>query len=423
MALAETLSIDRDITLEAAPVEACSDGQDFVPMEDPFPGINQLRALVSRHVDCRSGRSEPVPLFPSATHNAGQPLATARFESKLSVFGPSTALRKWARLTLRVFDVVGLNDGVDQALPMVAVMPRFACGSAAELAGQAPSCTVTGGPITVPLDGREAVGDYVIAFDWTPLVGQRKDVLTFDLTFHTFELLPSMAGRVAQSVYQFDSGLDAAGVRIRRDRGVAKAGSDGCVLPQAAAVFRVDASAPKGAEAVLHMEEAMAAGAPGRFRPKLGFRAIADEAALKADRALQRTQIPLMRAANRHAACGDTRSSIIQQRPKQSRSCAESHAVGCDCDEYPFASTYQGAFEQWATTSAKYLQQEDNRAIGSALASFYARERIIDLSYETGQPGVPTNPYPGFVRVMGGDLFWVEDSATDAAFPARVKRN
>ncbi|MCX2927903.1 hypothetical protein [Streptomyces sp. NEAU-W12] len=56
-----------------------------------------------------------------------------------------------------------------------------------------------------------------------------------------------------------------------------------------------------------------------------------------------------------------------------------------ECDEYPFASTYEGAAEpeydpevKKFNFSAKPIAKDDNQAGGSILKSFYAKNRIID---------------------------------------------
>ncbi|MFF8366820.1 NucA/NucB deoxyribonuclease domain-containing protein [Rhodococcus erythropolis] len=58
---------------------------------------------------------------------------------------------------------------------------------------------------------------------------------------------------------------------------------------------------------------------------------------------------------------------------------------GKECDEYPFASTYEGAAEhdydpeaKKFNFSAKPIPKDDNQAGGLILKSFYAKNRIID---------------------------------------------
>lgn len=420
--------------------EKCLDERDFAPMSDPEPGNNRLRALVSRHVDCRQGESAPVVLGvgnpgagrasvaagpngrQGAEPTAGS-IGTARFISRVSVYGPSNALRKRVSVTVRAVDVT--PDAVwseDDGVPMVQVRPLFTCGSSAELFGESPDCHVaSGGPIVVPLDGREASGEYVIEFDWTQRPGQNRDVVTFDLAFNTFAYWvreassPAGSGATEGASFDvssadadvFDAGLDAAGIRIRCDRGVARAGTKGCIFPQAAAVFVVPSGSDTGAEAVAHMEDALEHGAPGRFRMRADFRALADESVMAQGGALHRTQIAAMRNANRYASCSTVSTSIISRHPQHSASCPNERADPCDCDEYPFASTYEGAFAGRTTTSARFVSRTDNRAVGSALADFYARQRVIDMSYETEQRGTLKNPYPSFVFDETGDAFWV----------------
>lgn len=410
--------------------ERCLDEGDFAPMSDPTPGNNQRRALVSRHVDCRRGESGLVQLWGghregNADHGGATPAAywsgargpatsgTVRFASKFSVYGPPNVLQKRVSLTLRAIDFTLAPQSSADRMEPVQVMPIFSCGPAKDLFGEPPACSlVLGKPIVVRLDGREASGDFVIDFNWAQPPTQRKDVVTFFLRFDTFAY--SVGGAVfdvaSGEAQVFDSGLDGAGILVRCDRGVAKAGTKGCVFPQAAAVFSVSGVAEKGAEAVSHMEAAIEHGAPGRFRMRPGFRTIADEESTGQSAALRRTQIAAMRDANRYASCANVGTSIISRHPQRSASCPNGRADPCDCDEYPFASTYQGAFQNRETTSARFISPTDNRAVGSALAEFYTRQRVIDMSYETGERGTLTNPYPSFVLDESGDSFWVHIS-------------
>ncbi|MYW21706.1 hypothetical protein GT039_40600 [Streptomyces sp. SID2955] len=62
-----------------------------------------------------------------------------------------------------------------------------------------------------------------------------------------------------------------------------------------------------------------------------------------------------------------------------------SHGGTRDCDEYPFASTYEGAAEhdydpevRKFNFSVKPIAKEDNRAGGSILKGFYSKNRILD---------------------------------------------
>lgn len=192
----------RPLDVPSVTVEKCANDGDFIPMVDPTPGNNQRRALVSRHVDCRSGESDLIeldaPLGGSdSIRRDTDPVMGSdgnvikgrklRIASKMSVYGPSNILQKQISLTLRAIDYVPGRSDVDAVvLPTIRVRPVFECGPAAELLGSRPLCTVVGNPIALRLDGSEATGDYTVGFDWARLPGQRKDVVTFDLTFNTF---------------------------------------------------------------------------------------------------------------------------------------------------------------------------------------------------------------------------------------------
>lgn len=49
----------------------------------------------------------------------------------------------------------------------------------------------------------------------------------------------------------------------------------------------------------------------------------------------------------------------------------------CDCDEYPFASTYQGLARE-PSISVKLINGKDNQLVGSRLGAFFSTQRVID---------------------------------------------
>jgi hypothetical protein len=73
---------------------------------------------------------------------------------------------------------------------------------------------------------------------------------------------------------------------------------------------------------------------------------------------------------------------------------------GCNCDEYPMASTWQGAptpeDSNASRVSAKVIDRRQNSSAGGALRGFYARERVLDLTDYATTP----------IRAVG-DNFWV----------------
>lgn len=63
-------------------------------------------------------------------------------------------------------------------------------------------------------------------------------------------------------------------------------------------------------------------------------------------------------------------------------------AKGTDCDEYPFASTYEGAARAHGDSSVMILPAGDNRSSGSRLGNWYAIDRVLDGD-------------PFFIKVVG----------------------
>ncbi|WP_254609182.1 NucA/NucB deoxyribonuclease domain-containing protein [Burkholderia lata] len=49
----------------------------------------------------------------------------------------------------------------------------------------------------------------------------------------------------------------------------------------------------------------------------------------------------------------------------------------CDCDEYPLASTEQGASSD-PEVSVKRIDASDNRRAGAFLGNFYLNQRVLD---------------------------------------------
>ncbi|WP_082928451.1 NucA/NucB deoxyribonuclease domain-containing protein [Cupriavidus gilardii] len=413
------------VDVPAITQDKCQNDADYIFMSEDTSSDNQQLALVNRHVDCRSGLSDQFDLYVELKEKdgvysyanpqvdgtgdvIGDSIGTVRFRTKMSVYGPYNRLSKRVAVSVKA---EGFNPNPEYKgpvkQPLIKVMPIFACGESQEVSGYTPECTVAGSPLSVPLNGGEVSSEYTITFNWVQTAELKRDALTFPVKFDTFAFAPD--GASFQSAYgqtiSFYPRLDSSGILLRCDRGVAYSGDNGCVFPQAAAVLTV--SSPGAEEYAAHIMEAQTAGAPGKFQMKPGFRAIADDSVRGTGLVLQRTQIPIMNVANRYASCGSP-SSLIVQNPRASSSCSPTGGVPtCQCDEYPFASTYQGAFEMPSTTSAKYILAAHNGKGGTDLGTFYRQERVIDLSYETGQAGSRLDPYPAFVREYGGDAFWV----------------
>ena len=188
---------------------------------------------------------------------------------------------------------------------------------------------------------------------------------------------------------------------LRCDRAVAKGGaSKGCVFTEAAPVFRL-APEPEAAE---HASEAQANGSPGAFKLKAGTRAIADDT-VTGTNALLRAKVVRVIDANRYATCKGGNSALANLRPKNFSTTCFLGSPNCDCDEYPFAATWNGGRLQPNTTSVKFINSIQNRISGSNLASFYLNERLIDQTVDDGVTFMVSDPLP---TQSSADSFWVK---------------
>jgi Deoxyribonuclease NucA/NucB len=55
--------------------------------------------------------------------------------------------------------------------------------------------------------------------------------------------------------------------------------------------------------------------------------------------------------------------------------------TGKSCDEYPFATTYEGAAKGDNRYSVRYVVAAQNSLAGSRLGSFYGADRVLDNDF------------------------------------------
>jgi hypothetical protein len=428
--------VDKPVTNPAYPSTAdtaCIDKDQFVVPISNAP-FDDKRALLSRHVDCRQAITDPVDLRADLRQNKqnGQysyagttvddntyfyetsSVGAAQFITQLSVHGKANSLSKSIDFTIEAANVVFNSTylGTDKR-PSIKVRPILTCEN---LLDSTSSNCGTLNELTVPLTGSGSSQKVTMNFTWTAPAPPAKDVATFRVKVSRLDYAigsqpidrsPAIQSRFGYSVptSYFEPYL-GDGMIIRCDRGVAKSNS-GCIFPDAAAVL-VYSTGGNEKEAADHVVEAWGRGAPGKFRMKAGYRAVVDDSVTGS--ALTRTQVtPLVANANRFASC-DAAASLIALMPRMSSSCPNGKGgpEKCQCDEYPFASTYEGAFFLPSTTSAKFVRGSDNGSGGAKLVASYNSMRIIDLSYDLNNGlGSNVDPLSGFVRVSGGDSFWV----------------
>lgn len=166
--------------------------------------------------------------------------------------------------------------------------------------------------------------------------------------------------------------------RIRCDIGLAKSNSRGCVYPDAPAIMRsVKTNDPDVDESAIHIKDAQAAGMPGKFISRSDGTIFADSGA----RPLTRLRDETKRNDNRKASktqCvalyGDVKGQCtFTGDPDDAPS-------DCDCDEYPFAASEEGADRKTVGKdfSVRRIDSSDNRKSGGRLGCFLTGQRVLD---------------------------------------------
>ena len=389
-ATAATAAVNRD-TPPSNTQAACTNDADFLQAS----GIPDANALLNRHVLCVKDKNSFAVDVKNAQgdliHNAG----TVTLEAFWSVSGPSTGLDKKQRsLKLRyAYSANAQPQGAPAlVMPTFKVIPTIAC------VGQ--------GSAEVKCEQTLPMSTFTANSVWQeskPLAMQWPDpaVKEFDTTI------------AVKLSYTMDGTTPGEGVGdrweprfvnwiLRCDRDLANPGTTGCVFKDASAIwdFSQDGNAPQNrahiAYAFANLPEV-----PGTFRLQEGQRSVAMNDNESHFRPLHRTLDSALRASNRvtsYARCvADFGQALTTMCPAGS---------SCECDEFPPASTHEGAasveYEQ-QKYSVRSINGPDNASAGGLLGAFYARERVIDhepfwvhvgSGAGTPPPVVPPPPAP-----------------------------
>ncbi|WP_236860916.1 NucA/NucB deoxyribonuclease domain-containing protein [Burkholderia sp. MSMB617WGS] len=193
---------------------------------------------------------------------------------------------------------------------------------------------------------------------------------------------PTIEYRVARSGDSFENGVSVSSYAgagyipdIRCDVGLAKSGTQGCVYPDAPAVLRtITAENLDVDESAIHIREAQAAGSPGKFVSRGDGTIFPDTWESKP---LKRTRDADWRRANR----SNSKQQCVVKYGSVTGQCTftgdpEETPTDCDCDEYPFAATQEGARDN--EVSVKRIDASDNRRAGAYLGNFYLNQRVLD---------------------------------------------
>jgi hypothetical protein len=379
--------------------------------EDWAPISTGGSVLISRHVQC------VVRVYNIDINGAdGTEYGSFRWETRVGSYGQPNGLNKTFSFSSRVMRTAAASlqsEKRSDALPPITYQPEFKCISRADDNAQ---CKLN--PITVSLKALARIPsdpnigwsnpvNTEVSVSWAEGDGSWRE---FDFgNMILYYAGPGQSIDLTTRYWIESSGLEP----LRCDKKVADGTSLGCVYPRAPAILVLAANDGRIAEAAAHIREAQAAGSPGGLYIENG---VAFTSVFTSP--LQRTRVtalkgrdtPPAEGANRNYSCKYA-ESVIRLRPKSSSTCPIDGA-GCDCDEYPFNSTWNGGYLNRDATSAKYINSKQNRAAGStALFRFYANERVIDLTPDPGitftQDLTPEELSRAIPARTGGDDYWV----------------
>jgi hypothetical protein len=350
--------------IPATTTAPCTNG-DFPAVD---AGINQ----VSRHVHCQSGQAETVLSFvPADPSQPTKNFGRYQLQWRIGSDGVADKLNKTYRVKLRL---VQLEAGSD-ALSGLRVMPVYECG--ADLS--AGLCRANSDNVkSLGASGEIEIAS-TVNFSWDG----------GDNTFKEFspqqiKLKLAYTGEDINTVERNVSLSQPPSIRC--DKKMAVNRGDGCVYASAPAVM-VLGEAGVTKEAAEHIRLAQTNGSRGALTFDSGQYLAASS------NALQRTGFRTVIDRNRSASCAPSNSLLVTRPATVSASCATNNA-GCQCDEYPYATTWNGAAFDPAGTSVRIIQGTSNGAGGNRHQRFLQSERILDFTDSDTSP-------------PSGENFWV----------------
>jgi hypothetical protein len=373
--------------------------------------------LISRHVQC-AVRIYPVDI----DGEDGTKYGSFRWETRVNSYGQPNGLNKTFSFSSRLVRTALASQQSEKrsdALPTLRYQPVINCDSLGDNSAQCklnPITVSVGALASAPTDpntGWSSPATTALNLSWNGGDGTWTEFRFNDMVLYYAGPGQSIDVTASTRYWLESLTFDA----LRCDKKVADGTSLGCVYPRAPAILVLAANDGRIAEAAAHIREAQAAGSPGGLYIENG---VAFTSFFTSP--LQRTRVTALggnktsTGANRSYSCVYA-ESVMALRPKNSQNCPLiqdsplTRPNKCDCDEYPFSSTWNGSYLNRNATSAKYIKNSENQQAGRVLGQFYANERVIDY---TPDPGITFKQSLTLQELSdaipartGGDDFWV----------------
>jgi hypothetical protein len=354
----DRLPLDPGPEVPSTDQNACTQDEEFWQVDGP--GDNSI-GLKNRHVLCVKQRfTEGIDLWDSEgiPHwNAG----TMTLDALWSVHGVHNKLEKHGTLTLRY----AYTPRDEMAAPALNVIAKISC--IPEPINPQITCEQQM-PMVTLANGAQSTREAVIPLTWSNENKKITNVLIDVTLLYTTDGTTPVKTPDGSGSTRGENPYFAAWW-IRCDIDQLRPGWKGCVFPDAAAVWVPDESTKTkySRQHIAYVFENMA-NVPGRYK--------------KASTSRSQAEIggqfnPLIRTGSElnEANRSWSKKRCIKLEPDP-QYCAT--GVACDCDEYPFASSEEGAYEKEDFQySVRKIPYWDNRKAGAQLGGMYAKERVL----------------------------------------------
>jgi hypothetical protein len=348
---ADRLPLDPGPEVPSTDQNACIQDGQFWQVDGTGDSSN---GLVNRHVLCvKQKLTRYIDLFDNGipAWNAG----ILTLEALWSVHGVHSVLEKRGTLTLR-YSYTPLDE---HAAPPLNVIAKISCSPQGS---DAPINCDRQMPIATLTNGGQTTNEVVIPLIWDTSIGKiTTAMIGVKLLYTTDGTMPVETPDGSGSTESLSPKF--ASWPIRCDIDQLRLGWKGCVFPEASAVWVADKS-PATQYARQHIADVFEKmqHIPGRFEMALESRSQAKTGG---------QNDPLTRT-------GPAGNKLNRQAIRALCASIASPGPNHDCDEYPFASSEEGANgKSLSQYSVRKIPHWDNRKAGAQLGAMYAKERLL----------------------------------------------
>lgn len=379
----------------------CTNASDFIKV---VSGMHDKSMLMSRHRHCSTLVSDAQPIVarivqapggawslytPGAIGNIEEEtLGYAVLETQYQAYGPSNRLEKSYAVKVKVAQwTVNPTARVSPDGHRLFLNATINCNGTSGM-NLTEHCTQSPLPENALIDVSLAAGAestkrvFNMGFSWTSSSETSYQSYGPDLTQYIYQVNGTKVPAASTPFYTQGNDGSHQAPFLRCDKGLAKGGTEGCVFPEAAAVFVMDMAIndmKDATEHVFHAQKGLGTNesqrSPGVLSLHPNSRVIpvltSDQPQLKP---LKRIADHVTINKNRRHTCQNI-GSMFNSLPRQNSSSCPSNESDCNCDEYPFASTSEGGRNPWS--SVRRISSEHNSRAGGYYGEFLSRQRVI----------------------------------------------